>query len=117
MTTESWNDNTNPPAENPAPPAREPHAPWETAEPAMPQAPASAPVAAPQQPPMAPRPAAPGPEFGWGPTTPSGDEPLPVCDYTSDSEEPCEEQPVWHGRPSWSHTLGPPNGRVKGGRA
>jgi len=75
-----------PPAAPQAPAPQEPfaaqHAPWET--PAAPPAPSWEPPAQPTAPQSPPSPQ-------WTPPARAYDEPLPVCDYTGESEEPCEE--------------------------
>jgi putative serine protease PepD len=70
------------------PAAPQPPAPYAPA----PQAPAAAPAPAPQPP--AP-PASPyAAEPTWAPRVGPAEEPLPVCDYTSESDAPCEEPAV-----------------------
>jgi len=71
-----------PQAPAPHEPLAAPHAPWET--PAAPAAPSWEPSAQPTAPQSPPSPQ-------WEPPARAYDEPLPVCDYTGESEEPCEE--------------------------
>jgi putative serine protease PepD len=116
MTTDPWNtpSGSDPGAENPQQPPQTqqpmpgvppavPNAEWEQrwqqtfapeqAAPAAPLPQPSAPVAGPPQQPAWQAPAAPpsdpaGAETAYGRYS---DEPLPVCDYTGESDEPCEE--------------------------
>ena len=93
MTTDPWNTEpgTTPPAENPqvAPtpqplpgvPSAAPNSGWQ-------QPPAAAQPPVPPQQPTAPQPPAATDYSAYGRHV---DEPLPVCDYTSESEAPCEE--------------------------
>ena len=91
MSTDPWDPNPlreEPSAENPTPSAR----PLPGVPPASPhpQPPAAADAPGPEPAPWQP-PAPPAPELEWAPRVSSHEEPLPVCDYTSESEEPCEE--------------------------